>query len=570
MLGRRLLPVVLALGVAAPTAQAEPVFEKYKVPTVGGAEINVEVMRPEGDARVPVILTYSPYNTLAEYTTPNLANDGLGQTYVPKGYARAVADVLGTRNSSGCWDYGGADEQQSGVDLVNFLSSQAWSSGKVAMIGGSYDGTTANMVAARGADARGLKAIVPEAAISRWYGYAYGNGVRYFLNSEAPADEGVDTPLAFDFGLARTPPTDPSDPLFAEKLASRANPCESAEHTAKGYDRTPDYDDFWLERDYLKDADNFRAAVLLAHGWQDYNVKQDEGVRLFEALDRVPFKLAYLFQGTHQSPGGDTWDGLLDAFFERTLKGVKNGVDRGPAVLTEGRTVGESGYESTGFREEASWPPPKTRDKTLWLRRTFDQDVPGVEFPPPGTGETGSLSEQPNTEPTDNVWTWVDTGAASEEISTNDPLNEPGHGYYSLYFKSEPLTSAKRLAGRAVLDAIVRHDEGGAHLTPLLVDVAPDGTLRTVARGFLNLDYRNGLATAEPAPGEWVAARAEFLPQDFTFQPEHRIGLIVQSSNTVWALPGAAGVANILTGPLPDVSEVGSRLVLPLSRASVP
>ena len=234
MLGRRLLLAVLALALAAPAAHAEPIFEKYKVPTVGGAEINVEVQRPEGGARAPVILTYSPYNTLAEYSTPNLANDGLGETYVPRGYARAVADVLGTRNSSGCWDYGGADEQQSGVDLVNFLASQPWSNGKVAMIGGSYDGTTANMVAARGDDAPGLVGIVPEAAISRWYGYAYSAGVRYFLNSEMPTDEGVDTPLAFDFGLARTPPTDPSDPLFAEKLASRANPCESAEHTRQG------------------------------------------------------------------------------------------------------------------------------------------------------------------------------------------------------------------------------------------------------------------------------------------------------------------------------------------------
>jgi X-Pro dipeptidyl-peptidase len=557
---------VFALAVAAPAAHAEPVFEKYKVPTVGGAEINVEVMRPEGDVKAPVILTYSPYNTLSETATPNLANDGLGETFVPRGYARAVADVLGTRNSSGCWDYGGADEQQSGVDLVNFLAAQPWSNGKVAMIGGSYDGTTANMVAARGDEVPGLVAIVPEAAISRWYGYAYGDGVRYFLNSEAATDEGFDTPLLFDFGLARTPPTDPSDPLYGEKLASRANPCESAEHTARGYDRDPDYDDFWLERDYLKDADNFRAAVLVAHGWQDYNVKQDEGIRLFEALgESVPFKRAFLFQGTHQSPSGEAWDALLDAFFEHTLKGVDNGVEDGPAVITEGRIVGDAGYESTGFREEASWPPAGTAERTLWLRRTFDQDVPGVTVPPPGTGETGVLAEEPNTEEIDNVFTWVDTGAVTEELSTRDPLNEPGHGYYSLYFKSEPLEADTRLAGRAVLDAIVRHDQAGAHLTPLLVDVAPDGAMHIAGRGFLNLDYRDGLESADPAPGEWVGARVRFLPQDFTFRAGHRIGLIVQSSNTVWALPGAAGTANILTGPLAEVSPVGSRLILPVS-----
>ena len=278
----------------------------------------------------------------------------------------------------------------------------------------------------------------------------------------------------------------------------------------------------------------------------------------------MPFKRALPVPGPARDAGGDTWDALLEAFFEHTLKGVANGVETGPTVITEGRTVGDGGYESAGFREEASWPPAGTSEKTLWLRRTFDQDVPGVTVPPPGTGESGVLAEKPNKEPKDNVFTWVDTGTSTEEISTNDPLNEPGHGYYSLYFKSEPLTADTRLVGRAVLDAIVRHQQAGAHLTPLLVDVAPDGTLRIVERGFLNLDYRNGLESAEPAPGEWVNARVEFLPQDFTFQAGHRIGLIVQSSNTVWALPGAVGTANILTGPLPDVSRVGSRLRLPL------
>jgi X-Pro dipeptidyl-peptidase len=553
------------LGAAPAAPAAEPVAETHRIPTVGGAEINVEIVRPADDARAPVILTYSPYNTLSEGTTPNLANDDLGQTYVPRGYARAVADVLGTRNSSGCWDYGGADEQQSGVDVVNYLARQPWSNGKVAMIGASYDGTTANMVAARGDDAPGLAGIVPIAAISRWYGYAYGNGVRYLLNSEHPTDEGFDTPLAFDFGLVRTPPTDPSDPSFAQKLESRANPCESVEHTLKGYDRSPDYDGFWRERDYLKDANGFRAAALIAHGWQDYNVKQDEGVRLFEALGNgVPFKRAYLFQGAHESPPGDAWQALLDAFFEHTLKGVQNGVDTGPAVITEGRTVDAGGYAGDGVREEASWPPAGTEEKTLWLRRTFDQDLPGVSVPPPGTGETGLLSDQPNTEAKDNVFSWVDTGAATEELSARDPLNEPGHGYYSLYFKSEPLAADTRLAGRAVLDAVVRAEQGGASVTPILVDVSPDGSMRTVERGFLNLDYRAGLETADPAPGEWVKARVDLLPQDFTFSKGHRIGLIVQSSNTVWAVPGSPGVANILTGPLPDVSPVGSRLTLPL------
>ena len=87
---------------------------------------------------------------------------------MPRGYARAVADVPGTGNSGGCWDYGGTLERQAGYDLVEWLGTRPWSSGRVGMIGGSYDGTTANMVAAD--NAPHLATIVPEVAIGRWYG----------------------------------------------------------------------------------------------------------------------------------------------------------------------------------------------------------------------------------------------------------------------------------------------------------------------------------------------------------------------------------------------------------------
>ena len=530
-----LLALVLALALPGVALGADPVFEKYKVPTVGGAEIAVEVMRPADNPDAPVILTYSPYNTLSESTTPNLANDDLGQRYVPKGYARAVADVLGTRNSSGCWDYGGADEQQSGVDLVNFLAAQPWTNGKVAMIGGSYDGTTATMVAARGAEAPGLAAIVPIAGISRWYGYAYGDGVRYFLNSERPTDEGVDTPLAFDFGLARTPPTDPSDPLFAEKMASRANPCESADHTVKGYDRTPDYDGFWLERDYRRDAANIRAAALVAHGWQDYNVKQEEGVDLYRALTNTPFKRLYMWQAGHSTPGADNWQPLLDRFFDHTLLGVDNGVNTEAPVITEGRSATQT---STGFRTETAWPPAGTREDHLFLGR----GASGGTLAPPAADSTASFH---------------DLASSTEERSTRMPTAESDW----LFFRGAPLTSGIRMTGAARLELSLEVDRDHAQIAPLLVDVAPDGTTTTVSRGFLNLQYRDGLGRAQPLPpGEPVRATVTFKPQDQSFEAGHRVGLIVQGSNTVWAVPDDPGAGYTLR-----LGERGSSLVLPLA-----
>ncbi|MGH8967368.1 MAG: CocE/NonD family hydrolase, partial [Actinomycetes bacterium] len=222
-----LLPLTALPALASTPTRSVITAESYEVhyvPTIGDAVIRVEVWRdPSYDAaRQPVLLTYSPYNSLSE---PEPARDSLGETYVPQGYARAVADVLGTRGSTGCWDYGGAKEQQSGVDVVKYLAGLDWSNGKVAMIGGSYNGSTASMVAARGEDVPELAAIVPISAISRWYGYAYGNGVRYFLNSKVPSDEGFDTPLAFDVGFGKTVAADPMGQHFADTIRARAAEC---------------------------------------------------------------------------------------------------------------------------------------------------------------------------------------------------------------------------------------------------------------------------------------------------------------------------------------------------------
>jgi X-Pro dipeptidyl-peptidase len=473
--------------------------------------IRVEVTRDTSFARVPVLLTYSPYNNLYE---PSPSQDSYAERYVPQGYARARADVLGTRGSTGCWDYGGAKEQQSGVDVVKFLARQPWSNGRVGMIGGSYEGTTASMVAARGP--QGHRAHRRHQPLVR---LRVRLGVRYFLNSTRPTDEGFDTPLAFDFGFGRTVAPDPGDPNFEDTLVHRFDPCDSVRHTEEGYNREPNYDSFWLERSYRKDAAKFRAAVFLTHGWQDYNVKQEEAIALWEALplddpatrrvvEGVPFKRLYMTQQAHSSPSTDDWFSLLDRFLAHTLKGGRNGINsQRVAVTTFGRTVTDAGaYQSLPASQEPDWPPPGTTDFRLHLHRSFDQDIPGATLPPPGTGETGTLELQPGD---DGVFTYVDSGAVTEEISLNDPTNEPGHGYYSLFHRSPPLAQPLRLAGAAELDFWVRPQTPGQHLTPLLVDMLPSGQLTLVERGFLNLSYRNGLAEAQPmqsgggAPAPW-------------------------------------------------------------------
>ncbi len=523
---RSLLLALLTLLLAPAAARAETVTESYRVPTVGGAQVYVEVTRQAG-VKSPVILTYSPYNVLSEGEE---TQDSYGQRYVPQGYARAVADVIGTRNSSGCWDYGGAAEQQSGVDLVAFLAGQEWSNGRVAMIGGSYDGTTANMVAARGSDARGLAGIVPIAAISRWYGYAYSHGVRYSGNSQRPTDEGLDTPLAFDFGFGRTPPTDPA---AIDAARDRIRPCDAVAHTLEGYNRSPDYDAFWLERDYRKDARRFEVPALIAHGWQDYNVKQEEGVELFKRLDGSPFKKLFVYQAGHGSPPDAAFLPVLDAFFEQTLMGRDSGIEELPAVMTQGRTHGGA---DAGFRSEASWPPAGTQSLSLRLGRS----AAGGTLDKSGSGASAS---------------YTDSVPGSEEIAQRALAAE----VQWLTYQTAPLAADTRIADAAELRATVTVNRPAGDLVPTLFDVDPAGNAAPISRGFLDLRYRGGLDSAEPMPvGVPTPVTVTFKNQDWTVQRGHRIALVIESSNSAWAVPDTPGLSV-------EVASRSSRLVLPVA-----
>lgn len=570
------LSALLAGALAVPAQAADPVYEVHYVDSVDGAKIRVEIARDPSRTDQPVILTYSPYNSLGE---PAPADDAIADRYVPRGYARAVADVLGTRGSTGCWDYGGAKEQQSGADVVRWLAKQPWSNGRVGMTGVSYEGTTANMVAALGEEisadsngGRGLAGIVPIAAISRWYGYAYGDGVRFAGNSEEPTDEGADTPLGFDLGFGRTVPADPGAENLGDVVADRAGECGTVAHTQKGYDTTPDYDAFWKERDYRKDAASFRVPVMVVHGWQDYNVKQEEGTALYEALpvDRkgkrgVPFKKLWMTQSPHANGSGAGYQELLDAFWDHTLKGIDNGVEDRPAVTTRGRSAAGAG----AFTTSSAWPPVGTKPLTLHLGRSFDT-VAGVPSVGPAgtTGEGGTLRLAP--QDSGSGWTHVDDGTVTEEVVLRDPTSRArdvggqpvrSHGYAWLYHETEPLTSDVRLAGSALLHAAVTRSAAGQALTPVLTEVLPDGTQQLVERGFLNLDYAGGLGSADPRTGD-LTATVRFLPQDYTFKKGSRIGLVLMGSNTVWGVPVSGGTLSYaMSGPK------ATRLVLPVVAA---
>jgi predicted acyl esterase len=96
-------------------------------------------------------------------------------------------------------------------------------------------------------------------------------------------------------------------------------------------------------------------------------------------------------------------------------------------------------------------------------------------------------------------------------------------------------------------------------LVPTLFDVDPAGVAVPISRGFLDLRYRGGLASAVPMPaGEPTPVTVTFKNQDWTVQRGHRIALVIESSNTAWAVPDTPGLSV-------DVASRSSRLVLPIA-----
>src|SRR5699024_8851320 len=106
-----------------------------------------------------------------------------------------------------------------------------WTTGKVGMVGKSYDGTLANGLAATGVE--GLETIVPIGAISNWYDYYRANGA--VIAPGGYQGDGLD--------------------LLAKGVLTRENPemcAELMDQLEDDQDReTGDYSKFWDERNYL-------------------------------------------------------------------------------------------------------------------------------------------------------------------------------------------------------------------------------------------------------------------------------------------------------------------------------
>ncbi|MEV4732138.1 Xaa-Pro dipeptidyl-peptidase [Saccharopolyspora sp. NPDC049426] len=506
--------------------------------------VHVQVVRPkesERGLRVPVVYQASPYfsggndvpnhNVDTELHVPEQAGPrttrrttgdervavaaeidwAYEQYLLARGYAVVYAESLGTGESTGCPTTGAENETIGAKSVVDWLNGRApghdaggapvrahWSTGKVGMMGVSYNGTLPNAVASTGVE--GLEAIVPIGAISNWYDYYRTDGAVVAPGGYQGEDADV----------------------LAEYVHTRADrePCRPVIDglTAEQDRITGDYSRFWDERNYLDDVDEVHAAVLSVHGLNDWNVKTRQAAQWYQALREhdVPHKI-WWHQSGHTDPiklREQEWLRTLNRWFTRYLYDVPNGVEGEPRATVQ--------REDGSWTEEPEWPAPDAAETVL--------------RPSAGGPQRGGLSAaSPVAEMVEGLTD--DAGLLAEDLAA-----APSSPNRLAYF-TEPLAERARVSGEVRADLALTFDRPAANVTVLLVDQAPDGSVSVVTRGWTDPQNRDALDRTTPIePGRNYAITVTMQPDDYVFDPGHRLGVVVLSSDHDFTLrpkPGA-------------------------------
>jgi X-Pro dipeptidyl-peptidase len=474
---------------------------------------------------------------------PGISRSHVGD-WLPRGFAVVHSESPGTGLSQGCPTVGGINESLAPKAVIDWLNGRAkgytapeggdevvadWSTGRVGMIGTSYNGTLPVAAATTGVE--GLEAIVPIAPnTSYWHYYR-----SYGLVRHPGGWLGEDIDFLYDFINSGNP----------ERRAWCNERIRDGE-MAEGRDRvTGDYNDFWAGRDYLNVVDGIRAATFMAHAFNDWNVVPEHSVRIVEALKErdVPL-MQYYHQGGH---GGAPPLELTNRWFTRYLYGVEN-LPRAWIVRE-----GADRLEPTPYPD---YPNPAAAPVALHLSAGAI-GTGGMALAPVADQGTETL--------VDNVSFSGGTLAIAEWTN------------HRLLYATPPLADSVHLSGTARITVRMAADREAANLSVWLVMLPWEGDAsdysNVITRGWADPKNHSSLTDEEPlVPGRFYDVSFKLQPDDQIVPAGRRIGLMIFSSDrdfTLWPRPGTQVTVD-LDGTTLELPVVGGRdaLVRAFGRAT--
>ncbi|GAB4507391.1 MAG: Xaa-Pro dipeptidyl-peptidase [Allomuricauda sp.] len=534
--------------------------------------MHVDVTRPEQTEteglQLPVIYESSPYyagtagmdkgifwdvkHELGEApkprTHPNVTRVGERpiisnsqvMTWVPRGYIVVHSSSPGTGLSDGAPTVGGDNESLAPKAVIDWLNGRAkgyterdgdtevkayWSTGKVGMTGTSYNGTLPLAAATTGVD--GLEAIIPIAPNTSYYHYYRSNG----LVRSPGGYLGEDIDVLYDF-------------IHSGDESKRAwnNKVIRDTEMKNGLDRiTGDYNDFWAGRDYLNDMKPMKAALLMSHGFNDWNVMPEHSYRIYKKAKEMGLPVQiYYHQNGH---GGPPPISMMNRWFTRYLYGVENGVENDPKAWIVRENDAKD--NPTPYPD---YPNPDAKDVTLHLS-------PGA----PGKG--GLSTDRPDNAGTETL---VDNYSFSGSSLAKAETTE-----HRLLYVTPILTEEVHISGTPKIKIKMASSKPAANLSVWLVSLPWSEALNTkitdniITRGWADPQNHRSLTESEPlVPGKFYEMEFELMPDDQIIPKGQQIGLMIFSSDkefTLWPEPGTELTVD-LEGTTLTLPIVGGKL----------
>ena len=497
-------PPVVVDGPVAPTA--------FYLTMRDGVRIAVDLWLPAGSSatrRVPTIMRATRYSRDQEVVDraakPETDTEHEAKALVKRGYAHVVVDARGSSASFGTRSQPWSPQEASDYgEIVDWIAAQPWSNGKLASVGTSYDGNTAELIGTSGRTA--VKAMVPRFAYPNVYtDIVFPGGIF----NQVFVKEWLSRNLAFDRNDACLFLGATGDDCTAiNAVMSMVKPIDAdtdrsqraaavAEHAG-----SPDQfisvsaaihaDDRWNGADFASISPGSRwsqaeatgTAVLAWASWMDLGTAGGALNRWKNTSQPMTLILGPWNHGANQdsdvhapreAPLAFTVEQQHDLemeFLDQQLKGA------GPTVPTRQIiyfTMGEEARKVTTV-----WPPAGTVTTSFFLR-----DGHGLSTTPPAaeTRDTYAVDYTASTGADNGWWTKLTAG----DVFYGDRKDEDGK---LLVYTTGPLATDTEITGHPSVTIYLASTETDGAVFAYLEDVAPDGKVTYLTEGQLRLLHR--------------------------------------------------------------------------------
>jgi X-Pro dipeptidyl-peptidase len=439
---------------------------------------------------------------------PIISNSHI-RKWVPRGYVVVHSSSPGTGLSDGAPTVGGPNESLAPKAVIDWLCGRGkgytkrngkkevkafWSTGKVGMTGTSYNGTLPLAAATTGVE--GLEVIIPIAPNTSYYHYYRSNG----LVRSPGGYLGEDIDVLYDFIHSG----DEDKRAYNNKTVRDTDMMNNMDR------QSGDYNDWWAGRDYLNQMDNMKAALLMSHGFNDWNVMPEHSYRIYKAAKEkgLPAQI-YYHQNGH---GGPPPTSMMNKWFTKYLHGIDNGVDEEKHKAYIVREYDDR-QQPTAYLD---YPNPNAQDVVLNLTE--------------GGNTIGGLTLSADIIELEETLT-DDVSFSGAELAKSKNSN------HRLLYVTPKLKNDLHISGVPKVKITLSSNKPAANLSVWLVSLPWDEnaskiTENIITRGWADpKNYKSLTEEEDLIPGRFYTVNFDLQPDDQIIKAGQQIGLMIFSSD---------------------------------------